>query len=353
MDQPIRKNFASDNVVSVSPSIMDAMLAANTGTAPSYGADPLSCQLDAAFSTVFGTDVVVLPVGTGTAANALALAALTPPYGVVLCETGAHINTDEGGAGEFFTHGAKLVGIASGDGRITPDGLRNRLARPGVRIEYSPLHALSLTQATEWGTVYDVSTVQALGGLAREAGLRIHMDGARFANAVAHLGCAPADVTWKAGVDVLSFGATKNGAMAAEAIVFFDPALARDSRLRLKRGGHQWSKHRFLAAQLLAYLNDDLWLRNARQANAAATRLAAGLAALPDVSLPLPTQANEVFAIVPPGLADGLKAAGFLFYPWDAPAGEANPMIRLVTSFDMTDADVDGFLTVARGLVAA
>jgi len=349
MDQPIRKNFASDNVVSVSPAIMDALMRANSGAVPSYGSDSLSKSLDATFSGLFETEVVVFPVTTGTAANALALSALVPPYGAVLCDTNAHINNEEGGAPEFYTHGAKLLGLPSADGRMEPAALAARLAlAAGHGLETSPISALSLTQATEWGTVYDAATLSALSDQAHAAGLSVHMDGARFANAVARLGCAPADITWRAGVDVLSFGATKNGAMAAEAVVFFNTDLARDFGRRIKRGGHLWSKHRFLAAQLEAYLADDLWLHNARAANAAAQRLCAGMVDAGAV-LPFAVHANELFPVLPEAMIARLQGAGYVFYPWDTPAGVEGTMVRLVTSYDMTDADVDAFVAVARG----
>jgi threonine aldolase len=208
--------------------------------------------------------------------------------------------------------------------------------------------AITVSQATEWGTVYRAEELARLSAAAHALGLRVHMDGARFANAVAHLGCSPADATWRAGIDVLSFGATKNGALAAEAVVVFDPALEAELALRRKRGGHLWSKMRFISAQLLAYLDGDLWLRNARHANAMARRLAAGLTSIPAVRLAQAAEANELFVALPAALAAALRAAGFSFYDWPAPPGCEGPVVRLVTSYDVTPADVDALLAAAR-----
>ena len=208
--------------------------------------------------------------------------------------------------------------------------------------------AVSITQATEWGTVYSVAQITAITAAAHAYDLPVHMDGARYANAVAHLGVSPADCTWRAGVDVLSFGATKNGAMAAEAVVFFDPARAREFEVRRKRAGHLWSKMRFLSAQLLAYIEHGLWLRHARHANALATRLSAGLARLPGAALAAPTEANEVFVRLPLAVIEALERDGYEFYRWPAPPGLDGTVIRLVTSFDMPDAAVDAFLASAQ-----
>src|SRR6185312_1799022 len=236
----------------------------------------------------------VFPVATGTAANALALAALTPPWGAIYCHEAAHIQSDECGAPEFFAAGAKLLPLAGEDAKLMPATVEAALLERGVVHHVQP-SALSISQATEAGTLYRPAEIAALGALARRHGLALHMDGARFANAVAALGCAPADLTWRAGVDALSFGATKNGALAAEAVIFFDPAKAADLAYRRKRAGHLFSKMRFLSAQLDAYLADGLWLRNARHANAMAARLGQGLARLPGARLVHPVEANEVF----------------------------------------------------------
>ena len=345
----IRKNFGSDNVGPADPRVMEAVLAANAGVVGSYGADPWTTRLEALVNEVFETETVVFPVATGTAANALALSALVPPFGSIYCDDVAHVMNDEGGAPEFFTGGAKLLTLPSPDGRIDPAALGRAIARRRVTgVHQSPAAAISLTQATEWGTSYTPAQVQALSEVARGNGLRVHMDGARFANAVAQLGCTPAAVTWQAGVDVLSLGATKNGALAAEAVVFFDADLARDFARRRKRGGHLFSKQRFLSAQLVAYLEDGLWLSNGARANASAARLASGLTALPGVSLAQPVEANEVFALLPERLITGLEAAGYIFYRWAVREGDAVAIVRLVCAFDTTAQDVDALVEVAR-----
>jgi threonine aldolase len=340
-------NFASDNTAPVSPAIMQAIAAANDGTAASYGADPLTARLTRLACEIFETDLVIHPVGTGTAANALALATLVRPYGAVLCYDEAHIATDECGAPEFFMGGAKLLTLPSADGLITPMQIEAAVARAvDGGIHHVQPEAVSITQATEWGTVYDADAVASIGAACRRRGLALHMDGARFANALVHLGCTPAELTWKAGVDVLSFGATKNGALAAEAVIFFNPGHAAGFERRRKRGGHLWSKMRYLSAQLCAYLEDGLWLNNARAANRAATRLAEGLR-MPGVRLLQPVQANELFVAMPEEKIEALEAGGAHFYRWIEVAGEPRPVIRLVTSFTTTDQEVDDFLALA------
>jgi threonine aldolase len=342
------KNFGSDNVTPASPQVIDAIVAANAGALHAYGDDPYTERLTTLASDLFETDVAIYPVTTGTAANALALATLTPPYGAVYCHATAHIATDECGAPEFYTAGAKIVGLPSADGKIIPAQLDAPLRYAAeLGVHHVRPAALSLTQATEWGTVYTPAEVQALSDAAHAHRLGVHMDGARIATAIAHLGCSPADITWKSGVDVLSLGATKNGAMAAEAVVFFDRARADTFEARRKRAGHLWSKMRFLSVQLIAYLQDGLWLRNARHANAMAARLAAGLGDLPGVHLAQPVQANELFIAMPDRVIDALLAEGFEFYRWPVPAGVSLPVIRLVTSFCTTAADVDAFVTAA------
>ena len=343
------KNFGSDNVTPASPEIIEAIAAANTGALHSYGDDPYTEQLTALASNLFETNVAIYPITTGTAANALALATLTPPYGAVYCHETAHIATDECGAPEFYTAGAKIVGLPSADGKLLSAQLEAPLRYAAeLGVHHVRPAALSLTQATEWGTVYTPAEVQALSNTAHAHQLGVHMDGARIANAIAHLGCSPADITWKSGVDVLSLGATKNGAMAAEAVIFFDPARAESFAARRKRAGHLWSKMRFLSVQLIAYLQDGLWLRNARHANAMAARLAAGLEALPGLRLVQPVQANELFVAMPDRVIDTLLAEGFEFYRWPVSAGIPSPVIRLVTSFCTTVADVDAFVTAAN-----
>ena len=255
MNTPLSRNFGSDNVTPVCAPIMAAINAANTGLLPSYGADEFTERLQRAASAVFEREVSIYPVATGTAANALALAQLVPPFGGIYCHEGAHIVTDECGAPELFTGGAKLLGLPSPDGKIGPEAIEASVALANdMGVHHVKPSAISVTQATELGTVYGLDELADLTAAAKRHGLPVHMDGARFANAVAHLGCSPAEATWKAGIDVLSFGASKNGALAAEAVVFFDPRRAEDFERRRKRAGHLWSKLRYLSCQLLAYL---------------------------------------------------------------------------------------------------
>jgi threonine aldolase len=351
MDTTLSRNFGSDNVTPVCAPIMAALNAANTGLVASYGADDITARLQAAASRLFEREVALYPVATGTAANALALSQIAPPFGAIYCHEGAHIVTDECGAPELFTGGAKLLGLPSANGKIGPRALEASVALANdMGVHHVKPAAVSITQATELGTVYTLAELEALSAAARRHGLPVHMDGARFANALIHLGCTPAEATWKAGVDVLSLGATKNGALAAEAVVFFDPRRAEDFERRRKRAGHLWSKLRYLSCQLLAYLSDDLWIENARQANAMAARLGGGLGELAGVKLLQPVEANELFVAVPEKLIAALEGEGFHFYRWpwlNVPDGAA---IRLVTSYATTAPDVDDFLECARRL---
>jgi threonine aldolase len=331
---------------------MDAIARINHGTVHSYGEDAETHRLTAMAQEVFECPLIIHPVATGTAANALALAAVVPPFGGVYCHEIAHINTDECGAPEFFSGGAKLLTLTSPDGKLSAE----QLAAPVAHAREMGVHhvlpaAVSISQATEWGTVYRQDQLTMLASAAHGYGLRVHMDGARFANAVAHLGCTPAEATWKCGVDVLSFGATKNGALAAEAVVFFQPDLAREFELRRKRAGHLWSKMRFLSAQLTACLDNGLWLRHGRHANALATRLAEGLRQR-GYALLQPVEANEVFAALPRTLIEALRAQGFEFYEWPTPPGVRSPVVRLVTAYDMTVADVDALLAAIGAMPA-
>jgi threonine aldolase len=281
----------------------------------------------------------------------LSLSQIAPPYGGVYCHTGAHIMTDECGAPEFFTGGAKLLGLPSPTGKIGPQALLAAVAfAEEMGVHHVRPSAVSVTQATELGTVYALDELTALTAAAKRHGLNVHMDGARFANALARLGCSPAQATWKCGVDVLSLGASKNGALCAEAVVFFNRALAEGFERRRKQAGHLWSKLRYLSCQLLAYLEDGLWLRNAAQANAMAARLAQGLAGLPFASLLQSVEANEVFVALPEKLIERLERADFHFYRWpliEVPEGAA---VRLVTSYMTGDADVEDFLRALREL---
>ncbi|RMD63177.1 MAG: low specificity L-threonine aldolase, partial [Alphaproteobacteria bacterium] len=339
-------NFCSDNATGASVEILRALEAANGGTAMPYGADDITARVAARLGEIFETEVAVFPVATGTAANVLALSVMVPPYGAVYCHREAHIHVDECGAPEFYTGGAKLIPLPGAHGKLDPQTLEGAITGAGVVHAVQPA-AISLTQATEAGTVYTPDEVAAIAAVARRHGLGLHVDGARFANALVALGCSPAEATWKAGVDALSFGATKNGALGAEAVILFKPApgMAEEFGYRRKRGGHLFSKMRFLSAQLEAYLADDLWLRNARHANAMARRLGDGLATLPGVALIHPVEANEVFARLPEAMIAGLLDDGFAFYRWGAP--EACE-VRLVTAFDTDPQDVNRFLTAAR-----
>lgn len=330
--------FFSDNAAAVCPQVLDALAAANT-LDTAYDGDKLSRSLDAAFSDLFETRVRAIWVPTGTAANSLALAALCPPYGGVICHNQAHIQVDEAGAPVFYTGGASLL-LGDGPGaKLTPDAIRavSDPIRPDVH-QTQP-HAVSITNATEYGLAYSPQEVGAIGELCRGKGWGLHMDGARFANAVAHLGCSPADVTWRAGVDALSFGCVKNGGMSAEALVFFKPELADATLTRRKRAGLLFSKGRYLAAQILAMLKDDLWLANARAANAGAAMLARAAGD----RLVYPVEANEVFLRLSADEAAGLRALGFDFYDWGV--GEA----RLVTAWDQSE---DAIRPLAEAIAA-
>lgn len=327
-------NFRSDNTAPIAPEILAAIGAANDGAAPAYSEDTLSRDLDGAFSEVFEREVRIFTVASGTAANALALASLTPPWGSVLCHAEAHIECDECGATEFYSGGAKLALAGGAHAKITAVALEEAAARNAPSIHAAKPSALSVTQATERGAVYTPEEIAQLTGIARREQMRVHMDGARFANAVASLGCAPADITWRAGVDVLSFGATKNGAMAAEAVVLFDLERAGEVARRRKRAGHLLSKGRFVAAQLHAYLKDGLWLRLAQRSNALAKRLGESAGAI----LSAPVQTNQVF--IKPGVdaLAKLRAAGVDFYEWGR---EGSGEVRLVVSWNQSEAEVD------------
>jgi len=320
--------FNSDNAAAVHPVVWKAMMAADAADAP-YDADVLSRSLDSAFTALFGRECAVLWVASGTAANCLALAALTPPHGAVICHREAHIEMDEAGAPGFFLHGAKLLLADGTDAKVTPRTLAAVTDAIRDDVHQVQPHAISITQASEYGCVYRPDEVAAIAAFARARGLGLHMDGARFANAVAHLGCTPAQAAGD--VDVLSFGFVKNGGMGAEAIVFFDVEAARAIRYRRKRAGHLQSKGRFMAAQILALIENDLWLDNARAANAAAARIAA---AAPQRLLHA-VEANEVFMACTPAERASLRGQGFAFYDWGADAA------RLVASWDAREDHVE------------
>jgi threonine aldolase len=344
-------NFASDNAAGIAPAILEAIAAANPGFALAYGRDELTAQVARRFSAVFEREVAVFLVPTGTAANALALAHLSPPWGAVLCHAESHIITDECGAPEFFGGGLKLIGLPGEAGKIGRATLEEALDRgPWGGPHHVSASVLSLTQATEAGTIYRPAESAALAALAHDRGVAVHMDGARFANAVARLGVSPAQATWQAGIDVLSLGATKAGALAAEAVVFFDQDRAAHMGERRKRGAQLVSKHRFIAAQFDAFFRDDLWLKLARHANAQADRLAADLTAAGCAPV-WPVEANEVFVALPRSADERLRAAGASYYPWSSqslPAGMRIPvdrvLVRLVTSFATTDGEIAQFV---------
>ncbi|MCC6946776.1 MAG: low specificity L-threonine aldolase [Bradyrhizobiaceae bacterium] len=348
-------NFASDNAAPIAPEILEVIVRANEGFALAYGNDDWTRTLERRMSALFERDVAAFLVATGTAANAIAVAHCCQPWNSVLCHAQAHLATDEAGAPEFYGGGLKLVELPGDDAKIAPETLRAALGR-GRGVPHSVIPgALSLSQSTEVGTVYHSDEVRALAEIAHARGLAVHMDGARLANAVASLGCTPAEITWKAGVDVLSFGATKNGAMEAEAVVFFDPQRAEGMASRRKRAGQLISKQRFAAAQFEAYLRDGLWLRLARRANAAAARLAEKLGSI-GLKPVWPVEANEVFVVLPHETDQRLRQAGATYATWPReflPPGTSgsqnDELIRLVTSFATSDADIESFVRVARG----
>jgi threonine aldolase len=342
-------NFASDNTAPVAPAILDAVAEANRGYARGYGNDDWTQGVERRLSEIFEREVAVFLVSTGTAANALALAQFAPPWGVVFCHVESHIATDECGAPEFFGGGLKLAGLPGDAGKIGPETLRRVLAGYGDLAPHQMIPAaLSITQASEAGTIYRADEIVTLAEIAHARSLAVHMDGARFANALVRLNATPAQLTWQSGVDVLSFGATKGGALAAEAVIVFDPARANFLAERRKRGGHLLSKHRFLAAQFAAYLADDLWFNLARHANATADRLAQGLRAigLPPV---WPVEANLVFVVLPRALDARLREAGANYYlrpSENLDVSADHVLARLVTSFATQHHDIERFLAI-------
>jgi threonine aldolase len=339
-------NFRSDNVAGVDPAILDALATANSGPAMPYGNDEITRRLEQRLAAVFETELAVFPVATGTAANALSLAAAVPSWGAVYCHADSHVLLDECNAPEFYTAGARLVPLAGSGGRIAPETLESALAAAPAGVHHAQPAAVSITQLSEAGTAYRPEHVAAIGRICRARGLVLHMDGARFANALVGLGCSPAELTWRAGVDLLSFGATKNGALAAEAVVVFRKDLAASLGYRRKRAGHLFSKMRFLSAQLEAYLAGDRWLHNARRANAQARRLAEGLAGLPGVAILHPVDGNEVFAEMPAAMVAAIESDGFALEPWGPATGERR-LMRLVAAFDTDPGDVDALIAAA------
>lgn len=354
---PCGMDFFSDNTVGASPRVMAAIAAANDGSLSSYGKDDWTQRVEARFAALFEHEVSVFLVLTGTAANALALASITRPWGAILAHQEAHVCEDECGAPEFFTDGAKLIDLPGVGAKLAPETVTEALSH----LRAGDFHqvqgqALTITQATECGTVYTPAEIAALKQAATPRGLKLHMDGARFANALVTLGCTPAEMTWKAGVDVLSFGGTKNGALAAEAVIFFDPAHAEEMKWRRKRAGQTLSKGRLLGAQFEGLLADDHWLDLARHANAQAKRLADAVAKVSQARLAWPCQANEVFLVLPPATQQRLKAAGIGYYDWsprslppEARLKDGEILGRFVMSFATRPEDVERAIATIGG----
>lgn len=336
-------DFRSDNTGRAAPELLDALVRANEGTALGYGADQWTARLQQRYSELFETPVRVFPVATGTAANALSLAALGPSWGLVYCSEAAHINTSEANAAGFFGGGLKLVPVAGKDGRIEAEAFVRTLAaiQPGQIHRGQPV-AVSLTQATDLGAVYRLDDIRAITQVAKARGLKAHMDGARFANALTRLDCSPAEMTWRAGIDILSFGATKNGGLLCDAIVVFDQSLADGLAVQLRRAGQVWSKMRFASAQLMAYVENGLWLQMARASNAIGGRIAAGVAGIPGVRMIAPVEANEIFLEMPSATLDALEADGFQFYRRSATLG------RFVCRYDVTEGEADALVAALR-----
>jgi len=332
--------FSSDNVTGACPEVMDAIVAANDGIVESYGNDKWSLNLQKKLSEIFETDVVVFPVVSGTAANALALSVLSPAFGKIFCNELSHINTDECGAPEFFSGGAKLVTMSSEDGKINAKDLSQNIRGTGI-VHLAQPAAVSITQACETGTIYQLEEIKSITETAHEHGLKVHMDGARFANAIVSLDVSPAEMTWKSGIDVLSFGGTKNGCLTAEAVVFFKPELVGDFPYLHKRSGQLLSKMRFVSAQLEAYISNDVWLRNARNANNMAKLLSEGLAKFPDIKLAYTTQSNEVFVHLPSSTINLLNAKGYNVSE-DELDGKS---VRFVTAWNTVSDDIDKLLS--------
>lgn len=339
---PPARQLTSDTYAGMCPEALAALQEANRGPAAAYGDDPWTARAADLLRRFFEADCAVFFVPTGTAANALALAALCQPYHSILCHADAHVQTDECGAPEYSTRGSKLVALPGPDGKLEPEQVRRAAGQRRDVHGHKP-GALSLSQATEAGTVYDPDELRALAAVARELGLRLHVDGARFANALAALGVPPRALTWEAGVDVLCFGGTKNGLAAGDAIVFFDRALAEDFEYRRKQAGHLMAKMRYVAAPWVGLLESGACLRNARHANAMARRLEAELRAVPGLRLLYPVQANAVFVEMPPAWAAGLHCRGWHFYT--IAGGE-----RLMCSWDTTQDDVAAFVRDLRAL---
>ena len=336
-----RVKFASDNVAGACPEVLDAVIKANEGDSTPYGNDQISTELQDKFSEIFEKEVIVFPTASGTAANALALSTMTPSFGNIYCHKLSHINTDECGAPEFYTGGGKLVTLQGVKGKITANELDESIAGAGI-VHHTQPSSVSITQVCETGEVYQLDEIKKISDVTHKHNLNMHMDGARFANALVSLDCSPAEMTWKSGIDVLSFGATKNGCLAAEAIIFFKKDLVGNTAFLMKRAGHLLSKMRFVSAQLDAYISNDVWLKNARHANKMGKRLSEGLNNYSDINLSYPTEANEVFATFPRNKIEHLNSEGYTINEdeWDGKA------VRLVAAWNTKDNDVDEFLNI-------
>ena len=334
-----RVKFASDNVAGACPEVLDALMKANEGDSAPYGNDDYSKVLQEKFSEIFEKEVIVYPTASGTAANALALSTMTPVFGNIYCHKLAHINTDECGAPEFYTGGAKLIPLTGINGKITPEELEKNISGTGI-VHHTQPSSVSITQVCETGEVYELDEIKKIADVANKHKLNTHMDGARFANALVALNCTPAEMTWKSGIDVLSFGATKNGCIAAEAIIFFKPELVGNISFLMKRAGHLLSKMRFVSAQLDAYISNDVWLKNAKQANEMGKKLSDGLVKHNSIKLAYPTQANEVFAKFPREMIEHLNSLGYKMNE-DELDGQA---VRLVAAWNTLNSDVESFL---------
>jgi threonine aldolase len=346
-------NLFSDNTSGIAPEILSAIQAANTGAADSYGDDQWTARAEERFRDVFETDLDIYPLSTGTAANAVALSTLAPPYGAILCHPDSHINVHQCAASEFYTGGAKLLPTPGAHGKIAPKALEDALVRMAPDdVHQAQVKVLSLTQTTDFGTVYTPAELAELSALAHGRGLRVHMDGARFANAVTSLGVSPADLSWRSGVDILCFGASKNGALAAEAVVVFDRSLGKDLGFRRKRGGHLLSKMRYLSAQLEASLCDDLWLRLAGAANAEAAYLADKLRSFAAIEPLHPCSSNMLWLRLPKRWAEGLAERGYPMGTWESADEPEKVTTRWVTAWDTQREDIDLLLRALEELAA-
>jgi len=346
-------NFASDNTSGVAPEVLTSISEAATSAAMPYGEDVFTKNLKRIANEIFEREVNIFPVVTGSAANALALATVAPPYGTIYCHEQSHIEEDECAAPEFYMGGGKLHLLAGAHGKITSKDLHSALdiSSPAPAVHRSPPAVVSITQSTEIGSLYTMEEVSSISEVARSHGLPLHMDGARFANAIVALGKSPAEVTWRSGVDILSLGATKNGAFAAEAVVFFNQDLVKDFEFRRKRGGHLLSKYRFLSAQLLPYLESNRWLHMAGNANLRASQLEKGLRDIKSISILYKVETNMIFLEMPVEYVSHFYNNNCLFYSWGD--GKDRVFARLVTSFDTTQEDVKAFLEIAHSVAAS